>query len=128
MEQQQFKGKMEWTGGSPAAYLVFLLSSYVLTGVLLLLLAFLLYQFQWSEKAVKIGIVCIYLLSTFLAGFLAGKKAKNKKFLWGLFMGIGYYGILAIMSMLLKSPGSGMEIVTTFLLCAGGGTLGGMLS
>ena len=55
MEQQQFKGKMEWTGGSPAAYLVFLLSSYVLTGVLLLLLAFLLYQFQWSEKAVKIG-------------------------------------------------------------------------
>ena len=55
---------------------------------------------------------------------------KEKKYLWGLLMGIVYYLILLILSLAVqKSLGSGAgEIITIFILCAAGGTLGGMLS
>jgi len=114
--------------GAPAAYLVFLAIAYLLTGILLLLLAFLLYQFQLSRNAVSIGIIVIYLLSNFVAGFLAGKKAKSKKYIWGLLMGSVYFLILAGMSLMMHSASGGTGLFTSFLLCAGGGTLGGMLS
>lgn len=113
---------------APMAYVVFLAFSYILTGLLLLLLAFLLYQFQLSKKAVFVGIILIYLVSTFLAGFLAGKKAKSRKYLWGFLMGAAYFLVLAGMSLLMNSPEGSSGFLTSFLLCAGGGTLGGMLS
>lgn len=112
----------------PLAYLVFLLFAYVLTGVLLVLLAFLLYQFRLSSKAVSVGVVLIYVASTFLAGYLAGKKAKNKKYVWGFVMGVGYFLVLAAVSLLTNSADGSLGGVTSFLLCAAGGTLGGMLS
>lgn len=108
-------------------YLAFLLISYLLTGVLLVVLAFLLYRFQIGRNAVEAGIVVIYLLSAFSGGFLAGKKGKKRKYLLGLAMGSCYFVILAVIS-LLAGGGVGTGYVTAFLLCAAGGTLGGMLS
>lgn len=122
------KGEKAREGVAPMVYFLFLAISYVVTGVLLLLLAFLLYQFQLSRNAVSAGIILIYLISTFVAGFLAGKKAKQKKFLWGFLMGVAYYLVLAGMSLAMHSAEGGMGMLTTFLICAGGGTLGGMLS
>ena len=54
-----------------------LLISYLLTTGLLLLLALLLYRFGLSEKVVSICIIGIYIIVTFLAGFLNGKGARN---------------------------------------------------
>ena len=113
---------------TPLGYLIFLLLSYVLTGILLLLLAFLLYRFQLSGKTVAAGVIVIYIVSTFFGGFLAGKKAKSRKYLWGLLMGVGYFVILAALSFLTNSASGGVGFVTSFLLCAGGGMLGGMVS
>ena len=84
--------------GRGMAFLFFIVMAYVLTGVLLLALAFLLWRFQLSERMVGAGIILIYVMATFTAGFLAGKKAKNRKWAWGLLMGLGYYVILAGMS------------------------------
>ena len=126
--EKQIVTKRDVTSGNWGAYLIFLLTGYVISGILLLLLAFFLYRFQLNESVVKIGIIIVYMVSTFAIGFLAGKKAKNKKFLWGFLMGVGYYLVLALMSLIMHSAGSGVELATTFLLCAGGGTLGGMLS
>lgn len=122
------KGEQSVEKDTPLAYLIFLLISYVLTGILLLLLAFLLYRFQLSGKAVAAGVIVIYIVSTFVGGFLAGKKAKNKKYLWGLLMGTCYFVILAALSFLTNSASGGVGFLTSFLLCAGGGMLGGMLS
>ena len=107
-----------------------LLASLLFTGLLLLLLALLLYKLGLTEKIVSIAIIAIYVLATFLAGFLTGKKLKTRKFLWGLIEGIAYFAILTLLSLILNgSLGSGPNsILTTFILCAAGGTLGGMLS
>lgn len=107
-----------------------LLISYLLTGLLLLLLAGLLYKFRLDEGKIQIGIILTYILSSFLGGFLAGKIMKNKQFLWGALLGLCYFLIMMIVSIAvnreLQSTSSGF--VTTLLLCTGGGTLGGMLS
>ena len=107
-----------------------MLAAYLLTAGLLLFLALLLYRFGLSEKVVSIGIILIYIVVTFLAGFIAGKRAGEKKFLWGLAMGCIYFLVLTAVSMIVNR---GMEevsgsLVTGFLLCGGSGMLGGMLS
>ena len=65
-----------------------MLAAYILTAGLLLLLAFLLYRFGLSEKVVSVCIIAVYIIVTFLAGLIAGKRAGKKKFLWGLAMGV----------------------------------------
>lgn len=106
-----------------------LLVSYLLTAVCLLLLTFLLYKFGLSEKAVSVAIIIIYVISTLTGGYVAGKKLQNKKFLWGLLLGTVYFLILVAVSMMISnSPGEiGDAYLTTLILCAGGGMLGGML-
>ena len=107
-----------------------MLMAYILTAGLLLLLAFMLYRFGLSEKVVSICIIAIYIVVTFLAGMLAGKKAGKRRFLWGLAMGITYYMILVIVSMIVNKGAQAVagNMVTVFFLCAGSGMMGGMLS
>ena len=107
-----------------------ILGAYILTAGLLLLLAFMLYRFGLSEKVVSICIIAVYIIVTFLAGLLAGKREGRKKFLWGLVMGALYFGILVAVSLVVNR---GLEdvagnLMTVFFLCAGSGMLGGMIS
>lgn len=107
-----------------------MLGAYILTAGLLLLLAFMLYRFGLSEKVVSICIIAVYIIVTFLAGLLAGKREGRKKFLWGLVMGALYFGILVAVSLVVNR---GLEdvagnLMTVFFLCAGSGMLGGMIS
>ena len=107
-----------------------ILFSYGTTGVLLMILAFLLYWLQLDRKIVGIGIMAIYLISTFVGGFYIGKKEGNKRFLWGFCMGILYFAILGALSLAVKAgamEGTG-GFVPTLILCGVGGMLGGMLS
>lgn len=107
-----------------------LLCAFAASGILLLLLTFLLYKFNLEEGKVAAGIVLIYIISTFIGGFAAGKLSGARKFLWGLLCGILYFALLLLVSFgIYRSfQGSGANVLTTFLLCAGGGMLGGMLS
>lgn len=110
--------------------LLILVLSYVLTACLLLLLAFILYKFRISESIVNIAVIVIYISVTFAAGFIAGKYYKVKKFLWGLVLGSIYFLILVLVSLIggVSDAVIGSGVVTTWILCAGGGMLGGMLS
>lgn len=107
-----------------------LLFSYVLTAGLLLLLALLLYRFGLQEKVVNISIILIYVAVTFLVGLIVGKKAVTRRFIWGLLMGVLYFAVLAIVSLLVNRSMQDVasDSVTVFLLCAGSGMLGGMVS
>ena len=118
-------------GNIPILFLLkTLLFSYILTGALLALLAFLLYKVGLTERIVSIVIIAIYVVSTFLSGFVAGKRLKNRKFLWGLLMGSAYFLVLLGISVILGEPAGqlGDSVVTTLVLCTAGGMLGGMLS
>lgn len=107
-----------------------LLFMYIVTGILLVILAGLLYKMQLSEGVVSAGIVVIYVLSGFLGGFLSGKIMKTRKFLWGMVMGACYFLILTVGSIAF-GHGIDMELsrfFTTLVLCIGSGMIGGMAS
>ena len=107
-----------------------MLISYLLTAGLLLLLSLLLYRFGLSENIVSMGITGIYVIATFLSGFLAGKREQTKRFLWGLLMGLLYFLLLSAVSLIVDSStfSLGRGFITTLILCCAGGMLGGMLS
>ena len=65
-----------------------LLCAYVVTGILLFILTLLLYKLDLDEGKVTAGIVGIYILSTFAGGFMIGKLAGVRKFIWGMLAGV----------------------------------------
>lgn len=120
---------------NPAVMLsVTLAIMYAVSGILLLVLAVLLYYFELSEATVKIGIVAVYIMAGFTGGIWCGKQSRDKKYLWGLVAGSLYFVILFILSLVIKQ---GMEeeaafetvrMFTTWILCAVSGMAGGMIS
>jgi putative membrane protein (TIGR04086 family) len=127
---RQQLSERENVGGKIMVLAVMLVFAYALTGVLLMGLSFLLYRFRLEESIVNIAVIVIYVFVNFIAGFLTGKKLKVRKFLWGFLIGMAYFVILAIVSGIVRQQETvmGSHMLTTFLLCAGGGMLGGMLS
>ena len=105
-----------------------LVASYIVTGLLLLLTAGLLYRFELSEGKVRIMIIVTYILSCFAGGFLSGKMMKNKKFLWGILVGLLYFGIMLLVSLAVNRQldQTAANFVTIMVLCLLGGMLGGM--
>ena len=81
-----------------------LLLSYAVTGVLLLVLAFLLYKFGLGESQVNLGIMVIYILSCLAGGFYMGRKGKTRRFLWGMGLGAGYALLLMAVTYLTERP------------------------
>lgn len=110
--------------------LISLLGSYVITFSGVLVLALMLLFFQISEEMADIGIIVIYIFSCLFAGFVIGKRRKERKFLWGMAAGGCYYVLLILLSLLLQHSLNTTDnnIVTTCFLCLGSGTLGGMIS
>ena len=107
-----------------------LLAGYVVTGILLMILALLLYKIDLDEQKVTVGIVATYVISTFVGGFIMGKLVEEQKFIWGLVLGVIYFLLLFAVSFAVNHQlqSNGTNLVTTLLLCAGGGMLGGMVS
>lgn len=107
-----------------------LLASYIVTGILLLILTFLVYKFELDEQIVVGVIVAIYVVSTFTGGFIIGKLTEVRKFLWGMVIGAIYVLLLFLISygVYREFNTNGLNVITTVALCVGGGTLGGMIS
>ncbi len=105
-----------------------LLISYIVTGMMLIIMALLLFKFEVSDQVTSIGIIITYVVSTLVGGFLIGKYMKVKKFLWGFIIGVLYIVLLFAITFAVYHTLDNPNIVTTIVLCIGGGTLGGMVS
>lgn len=107
-----------------------LIFSYAVTGVLLAILAFLVFKFRLAESITDIAIVAIYVAVTFLGAFVIGKRVKEQKFLWGFLLGLLYILIITIVAVCIGQVFhvTSTANLTTAALCIGGGLLGGMLS
>lgn len=124
MERQVYKSsKFMWM-------LKALLVSYIITAVLLMGLTLLLYKFELDEKFVSAGIVAIYVTSTLIGGIIIGKLVQVKRFLWGMTLGVLYFAMLLVITLGIYRTlnGDGVNLMTTLILCAGGGMAGGMIS
>lgn len=110
--------------------MVILVTMYIVTGILLLLLAFFMYRMDLAEPVVNGAIIAIYIIAGFLGGFLIGKKAGVKKYLWGLLVGALYYGVLFLAGLLLHQgmDADMVHLVSTMALCLLSATAGGMIS
>ncbi len=107
-----------------------LLFAYIITAMLLMILSLFLYKMQLKEGTVRIGIILIYAVSCFFAGFITGKTEAKNKYLWGLLVGVLYFVVLLGISLAVRHSfqdifGRGL---TTLFICGGSGMLGGMLS
>ena len=107
-----------------------LLLMYVVTAMLLFLLAVLVERFNWDNNVISIGISTVYVISCFIGGFFVGKVQQNKKFIWGILIGLAYVIIMLVITLVVKHGfhSSVSAFVTNLLLCLGAGMLGGMLS
>jgi len=107
-----------------------ILASYIVTAVLLLILALLLYKLELGEKIVSAGIVSIYILSTLAGGLIIGKIAQTRRFIWGISLGIIYFLLLLLITLGVyrEITTDTSNLITTFVLCIGGGMIGGMIS
>lgn len=123
MENMQKNIKVIW-------WIKSLLASYIVTGILLLVLTFFMYKFELNEKIVSAAIVGIYVVSTLIGGVIIGKLTKSKRYLWGMVLGIIYFVLLLIITLGVYRTlnGDSVSIVTSLILCAGGGMTGGMIS
>ena len=110
--------------------MVILVTMYIITGMLLLLLAFLMYKMDLGEPVVNGAIIAIYIIAGFFGGFMIGKKAGVKKYLWGLMMGALYYGVLLLVGVILHQGlnGEPVHLLSTMVLCLLSATAGGMIS
>ena len=88
-----------------------LLLAYGVTGLFLLILAFLLFQFEFG-------------------GGMAGKIIRKDRYIWGIVTGLSYYVLLLLVSFLAQGKWdmTFAHALTTFFMCLGGGAIGGMLS
>ena len=122
--------QMEHPKNSAMPILVDLVAMYVITGLLLVLLAALLGKLELSDAAVSIGIIATYIVSCFAGGFLIGKKKKKKTYLWGLCVGTFYFIVLLLGNLAVNRglDGQLVHMLTTAVLCILSGMAGGMLS
>ena len=106
-----------------------LIASYLITGVLLMVVAALLYKFSLSENVVEICIIAIYCISSLLAGLFFSKGAASRRFLWGMIAGAAYFLIICGISMVVEQGFTLLSnaSITTMFICLGSGMLGGML-
>lgn len=107
-----------------------LLAQYVVTGLVIVILSFVLLKWQASKNALQLAIIAIYVLANFAGGFIIGKTLQKQKFLWGLIVGMSYFVLLSLISFVInKSFYQDIPYAMTVLgICAGSGMLGGMLS
>lgn len=107
-----------------------LTGAYFLTLLLLAVVAFLLFRFDLDEKTVGACITAVYILSCFFGGYLAGKKVRHKKFLWGALAGISYFLLLTVVSCIIERGVAANipQMLFTLSVCTGSGVLGGMLA
>ncbi|MGN0298307.1 MAG: TIGR04086 family membrane protein [Lachnospiraceae bacterium] len=107
-----------------------LLLCYIITAVLLSILAFLLLKFKIADEQLTLFAYGIYMIVCFVGGFLAGKQSSQKKFLWGLLEGILYFSILLGISFLIQKEmvQSVPHMLIALGLCSVSGMVGGMVS
>lgn len=106
-----------------------LIFAYILTGILLLGVALLIFKAGITESVAAICMVIVYVVATLFAGFSLAKKIEKQQFLWGLLVGFLYFVVLLIISLAFNRELDGINsnFITTLALCTAGGMLGGML-
>ena len=123
-------GQIKKGGKGIGRLAVALVVAYLITVLALFGISFVMLKLQPDTGTTELLILAVYVLSCFAGGWYAGRRAGQRKFLQGLFVGLLYFVLLFLIS------GMGEREIQSdlasgglaCLLCAAGGMLGGMLA
>lgn len=93
----------------------------------LMVLTYLVYQFELETQLVDAVIIIIYIVANLLAGIFIGFLIPNFKIVYSIFSGIIYVLILQLFSMLITGIGFldiGLAQISTGFLCVIGNLIG----
>lgn len=106
-----------------------ILFEFLVSVALLLILAFAMYHSGMEKTTARFIILLIYLVSTFLGGFILGKMKNSRRIIWGTLAGAIYILVLFLVSIAIHTEYTGtMNLVLSIGACMLGGILGGMFS
>lgn len=110
--------------------LVAVIIAYVLTGILILAAGFVSFKLDLSDRAIGFMVVFIYIFVNAVAGLYIGHRCEKRRFFFGMLEGLLYGAILLVVSVAFSGGTANIAVdgLCSLLLCAGGGTLGGMIS
>lgn len=102
----------------------------VVTIIMLLIIAFLLFKLNLSDKFIMAGVYITYVISCLVGGLIIGKVRGEKKYLWGMIVGLTFFITLSIISLIVTGEpyGSGVKALGALVACVLGGAVGGMLA
>lgn len=104
--------------------------AYLITAFIILILSFLMLKLDLPSAVISGGINLSYIVSTLVGGFFVGKRLEQRKFLWGLMMGIIYFVILMLLCIFLNQANALPmgSLLVVLLMCGFSGMIGGMIS
>ena len=105
--------------------------SILLTVVLVVTVAYVLYKTDFTELWKQILVVLIYLLPCIVGGWSMGRMEQKRKFVWGGVVGCVFFLVLLVAALFTPGIKEGLdarERVRVLMICLLGGMAGGMLS
>ena len=105
-----------------------LLVQIILSTVLVVILAFIVFELSLGDGIIRIMILAIYGICSLVGGLILGNIQK-RKFLWGLVAGAIYIGLIVGISFIIRDEtgGGAIGLGTGVAVALGFGTFGGML-
>lgn len=100
------------------------------TVILIVSLSLLFYKVGISNTGLMIGVICTYFITNFIGGFIFGKVNEKRKFLYGALIGLIYFIVLMIISIICSNNTENFsaKLVVSLASCIIGGMAEGMLS
>ncbi|MBE5934202.1 MAG: TIGR04086 family membrane protein [Lachnospiraceae bacterium] len=103
--------------------------SFVVSFILLLIFALIMFFGDVEDKTVGVMVVITYFVSNLIGGIYIGKKVEKYKYLWGIIAGIIYFLCIAVVSCI---GNNGININESMaigmFISIIGGMIGGMIS
>lgn len=104
--------------------------AYVITALLMLLSSLIMLKLQMSAEQSRLFVMVIYGVTTIVAGLIYGKIKGNKRLLNGALMGLVYFAVLLVVSLVINKGFSDslQENIISLIICVAGGSIGGIIS
>lgn len=117
-------------GSGGVAFLVILGGMFLLSAALLAALSAIMLKNGMGAGFISGGVIAAYVISCLVGGFCMGQFMGKHKFIWGILIGVCYFGILFLAGRAIYHTGikADIQFISSFMICMVAGMLGGMLA
>lgn len=113
---------------SAAAIVTAAAASLVITFILFMIFAFILFLSRMNETQISGGVFVISVISLIIGGIIASKKAQKAGFLHGAIVAVCYLAVVFIGSVIMnKGFFFNMRMITMTIGCLSAGIFGGII-